>query len=828
MKDLLETKNERLNLAFRFVEYTGKNVFLTGKAGTGKTTFLRNLRKVSRKRMVVVAPTGVAAINAGGMTIHSFFQMPFGPIIPDNKPLHSGKKGDNSFFTNRLNKEKISIFRSLDLLVIDEISMVRADLLDGVDKVLRQYRRNSQPFGGVQLLLIGDLQQLAPVVKEEEWEVVRQYYDTEFFFSSRALRRTDYKTIVLEHVYRQSDQQFIDLLNKIRLNIPDTDSLEQLNRRYDPDFLSGNAEGYIILTTHNHKARSINEERLSALPGREHVFSAWIEDEFPEQAWPTDSELVLKKGCQVMFIKNDLSEEKLFYNGKIGRVVEIDGDEIMVQCNDEDEAFLVNRARWENIRYKLDENKELREEITGTFTQFPLKLAWAITIHKSQGLTFEKAIIDARSSFSHGQVYVALSRCRSLEGMVLNSPLSASSIINNGSVAGFTRDAEENPPNQEELEKSRREFEMGLIKEVFSYDGLREKLEKFVRLLKTHQKILSGDPLAELEQIRTQAGEEIFRYEKPFLLQLQKLNQENPISSENTALQKRIPEAAKYHHQKIQNIFPEFLENPEILTDNREVMSATRQLQRELSQEIHVKLKCLESFISGFNLSDFLDARARALTWEPRARTAGTRRKDVSGVPGNSALFRTLINWRDREAEEKDLPAYMVLPVKTIENLAWFAPKTLDELKRIKGIGAQKLKAYGEVLTEIIHASGVEPIAPIPESPPEKKKKKKKKGDSLAETYRLFREGRSVSEIAKERQLARSTVTSHLSKKVSEGAIKPEELMEKEKYKVILRYFEKAEDDNLGIAREMLGKEFSFDELRYVRHYLDFRKQNED
>lgn len=828
MNDSRDTKNDRLNLAFHFVEYTGKNVFLTGKAGTGKTTFLRNLKKVSRKRMVVVAPTGVAAINAGGMTIHSFFQLPFGPVIPDNKPVHMGKKGENSFFTNRLNKEKISIIRSLDLLVIDEISMVRADLLDGVDKVLRQYRRNTLPFGGVQLLLIGDLQQLAPVVKEHEWEVVRQYYNSEFFFSSLALQRTDYKTIVLEHVYRQSDQHFIDLLNKIRLNIPDADSLERLNRRYDPNFLSGKAEGYIVLTTHNHKARSINEERLRSLPGREHKFSAWIEDEFPEQAWPTDSELILKIGCQVMFIKNDLSEEKMYYNGKIGRVVEIDGDEILVQCEGEEDAFPVQRARWENIRYRLDENKELREEVTGTFTQYPLKLAWAITIHKSQGLTFEKAIIDARSSFSHGQVYVALSRCRSLEGLVLNSPLTAASIINNDSVAGFTREAEENPPDQNELEKSRREFEMGLIREVFFYGNIREKLEKLSRTLRIHQKILSGDLPGELDRMRNLANEELFRYEKTFLNQLEKLYLDHSGSPENPALQKRIPEAAKYHLQKIRSIFPEALENLEILSDNREVLSALRRLQQDLSLDIHVKMKCLEACEPGFNLKAFLEARAKALTWVPGLVPAKSKRKDVSGVPANSALFRTLKNWRDREAEEKDLPDYMVMPVKTLENLAWYAPQTPEELKRIKGIGAQKLREYGEILLDIIKSSGLEAMAPLPDPPPEKKKKTKKKTDTRAETYRLFREGKSISEIAGERQLARSTIVGHLSDKIREGAINPEELIEKEKLQIILGYFEKSDDRGLSIAREMLGEEFSFEELRYVSKYLEFKKKEKD
>ena len=320
--------NPELELAYRFVQYTGKNIFLTGKAGTGKTTFLRNLKEQSPKRMVVVAPTGVAAINAGGVTIHSMFQLPFGIYLPEYR--HAQNNQQSKGFT----REKLNILRSIDLLVIDEISMVRADLLDSVDDVLRRTRRTNHPFGGVQLLMIGDLQQLSPVAREEEWNILKQHYETPYFFSSNALKHSSYLTIELKKVYRQSDKRFIDLLNKIRENCVDRECLAELNKRYDPEFAKGEHEGYITLTTHNAQAQQINQSRLDKLPSKAYTFNATIDGDFPEHSYPTEERLTLKKGAQVMFVKNDPSPEKLFYNGKIGKIVEISNESISVQCDD--------------------------------------------------------------------------------------------------------------------------------------------------------------------------------------------------------------------------------------------------------------------------------------------------------------------------------------------------------------------------------------------------------------------------------------------------------------------------------------------------------------
>lgn len=402
--------NKELATAWDFVEHTGTSIFLTGKAGTGKTTFLKTIKKRSSKRMIVVAPTGVAAINAAGMTIHSFFQLPLTPYVP------GAAIRDRYDFS----KEKRRIIRSIDMVVIDEISMVRADLLDAIDFVLRRYRDATQPFGGAQLLMIGDLQQLTPVVTPKDEEILRNYYSTPYFFGSKALQQINYVTIQLTRVYRQQDEAFINILNHIRDGKPTQADLALLNQRCKPFFIPRPEEGYIRLTTHNNMADSYNENELRKLSGRSITFTAEVKGEFPAQNYPAEERLVLKAGAQVMFIKNDPSGRHLYYNGRIGHITSISNNEISVRCAGDDEDIKVEPQEWENTRYVLNPTtKVIESQVQGVFRQYPLRLAWAITIHKSQGLTFEHAIIDAGRSFASGQVYVALSRCKSLEGLVL-------------------------------------------------------------------------------------------------------------------------------------------------------------------------------------------------------------------------------------------------------------------------------------------------------------------------------------------------------------------------------------------------------------------------
>ena len=397
-------QNPELELAWKFIENTGTSLFLTGKAGTGKTTFLRKLQAESPKRMVVLAPTGIAAMNAGGITLHSFFQLPFAPHVPDA----SFQAGGDAAYRYRFSKEKISILRSIDLMVIDEISMVRADVLDAVDEVLQRYRRNSLPFGGVQLLMIGDLQQLAPVVKDEEWKLLSRYYRTPYFFSAQSLRGMDYFTIELTTVYRQRDNRFLDMLNSVREGRCDESVLAALNSRYLPGFNPPREKGYIRLVTHNYQAQRVNDRELERLPGRSSVFEAEVEGKFPEYLFPTEKILELKRGAQVMFVKNDSSGEHRYFNGTIGEVTEAGPGHVRVRCLQTGVELTVQPEEWSNTRYALnEETKEITEEVEGSFRQYPLKLAWAITIHKSQGLTFDRAIVDVGGSFAHGQTYVA-------------------------------------------------------------------------------------------------------------------------------------------------------------------------------------------------------------------------------------------------------------------------------------------------------------------------------------------------------------------------------------------------------------------------------------
>ena len=467
-------QNKELRTAWEFVENTGRSIFLTGKAGTGKTTFLRTVVERSRKRSVVVAPTGVAAINAGGVTIHSFFQLPLSPFVP-NAQIKS--KFD-------FGREKRKIMASLDLLIIDEISMVRSDLLDAIDSVLRRFRNHYQPFGGVQLLMIGDLQQLTPVVTPEDEKLLKPYYDTPYFFGSKALAQIDYVTIQLEKVYRQEDTSFLDILNHIRIGQPTAEDLARLNARCQPLFTPKAEEGYIRLTTHNNLANFYNESELQKLPGRQFLFHAQIEGTFPEFSYPVASTLVLKLGAQVMFVKNDPSGNHLYYNGRIGQVTYVDDHQVLVLCPGDEKAIKVEPLSWENARYTLDPvSREIKTEVQGTFTQLPLRLAWAITIHKSQGLTFDHAIIDANQSFAPGQVYVALSRCRSLEGLVLAANITPRAIINDERVDSYIGHQEEAAAHSiEQLPTLKEEYYRYLLLELFDFSSITGSYEQLIRL----------------------------------------------------------------------------------------------------------------------------------------------------------------------------------------------------------------------------------------------------------------------------------------------------------------------------------------------------------
>ena len=467
--------NNEIQLAWDFVEHTGRSIFLTGKAGTGKTTFLHRVVKQSTKRSVVVAPTGVAAINAGGMTIHSFFQLPLSPFVPDAKV-----KSRFDF-----SREKRKIIASMDLLIIDEISMVCADLLDAIDSVLRRFRNRYEPFGGVQLLMIGDLGQLTPVVTPEDEQLLRPYYDTPYFFGSKALATTDYVTIQLETVYRQQDTRFVELLDHIRQGNPTAADLQMLNSRVAPFGKHLADVTPIRLCTHNNAADRINEHELDKLQSAPHTFRATLKGTFPDYAYPTAETMVLKVGTQVMFVKNDATGRQRYYNGRIGRVTAFNGDQVLVRCEGDSADIEVEPQVWENAKYTLDPvSRELKTDVLGTFTQLPLRLAWAITIHKSQGLTFDHAIIDANMSFAPGQVYVALSRCRTLEGLQLAAPIESRAIINDHRVDNYISYQEQAAQQSiHQLPMLKDEFYRHLLLQLFNFDDIIFREQHLGRLL---------------------------------------------------------------------------------------------------------------------------------------------------------------------------------------------------------------------------------------------------------------------------------------------------------------------------------------------------------
>lgn len=483
-------RDERFTLAERYVEETGVSVFLTGKAGTGKTTFLKEIVRQTSKRFAVVAPTGVAAINAGGVTIHSFFQLPLCPYLPDVKELVTEYQMPERM--RSLRKERVKILRTLDLLIIDEISMVRADILDAIDDILKRYRRNDKPFGGVQLLMIGDIQQLPPVVKESERPYMEQVYSSPFFFNSKVLQRLPYVTIQLEKVHRQSDILFLDILNEVRSGMPSEAALQELNKRLNPGFVPPEDERWIRLTTHNAQADSVNEAKMNALETDEATFEAQVEGIFPENAYPAETQLRLRVGAQVMFVRNDTSGEARYYNGKIATVEKVKPQ--LIVKDETGESIVVTTEKWENIRYGLNEGSgEIEGIVDGTFEQVPLRPAWAVTIHKSQGLTFDHVIIDAGSAFSFGQVYVALSRCRTLEGIVLTTPITRRCTFTSEEVSAFESSREPADEVRLKLSAMSNEYFTSTLCDAFDLQRLRYLYNRVNRIYQVNLSNLYPD-----------------------------------------------------------------------------------------------------------------------------------------------------------------------------------------------------------------------------------------------------------------------------------------------------------------------------------------------
>ena len=687
--------------AERYVKATGRSVFLTGKAGTGKTTFLKYITETTAKRFVVLAPTGVAAINAGGSTIHSFFQLPLCPYLPDVKELITEYQMPERY--RSLRKERVKIIRTLDLLIIDEISMVRADLLDAVDMTLRKYRRDDRPFGGVQLLMIGDAQQLSPVVKDNERQYMSQVYPSPYFFHSKALSKLQYITIELQKVHRQKDADFLEILNAVRENRLTNQLLAKLNGRVgvEPPRMDDGTEP-IRLTTHNARADEVNNRKMAALKGEPYSFLAQVDGDFPEHAYPAEEELQLKPGAQVMFIRND--SDGNYYNGKLGKVEKISNGVVTV-TDQEGRSIDVTPVEWPNAQYELDEESgEICQNVVGTFRQIPLRVAWAITIHKSQGLTFDNVIIDAGAAFAFGQVYVALSRCRSLEGIVMESPVRSSIIYADEHVAAFNAAVQDPESVAVALDCEEKGYAYEQYREVFE---LEPTCKSFRYLLNLWNGILKDTYPTEYANLQ-EAYKVLYDSSKvadTFRLQIRSIESRSSVV-DDTFLKERLAKSAGYFLPLIKDVREKCLLADGLEIDNRETKKKVKEVMDEVMIGLDIFVGSLECFRDGvYDIERLCRIRTECNMME---RKSAPRRKlrelkpleDGQGVV-NEALRERLQQWRSERFKKDNVPAYTIMHQDTLLLIASVIPVTKEELMSIKGFGETRYKKYGPEIIAI-------------------------------------------------------------------------------------------------------------------------------
>lgn len=850
--------NNQLELASEFLQRTNANIFLTGRAGTGKTTFLRNIALSTNKRIVVAAPTGIAALNARGVTLHSLFQLPFSPFlgVPRND-------GTNKY--RKMGKQKLAIIRTMDVLVIDEISMVRSDLLDAVDDTLRRLRGNSKPFGGVQLLMIGDVHQLSPICRDEDWMLLKDIYRSPYFFDSNALKQCNYISIELQEVFRQTDMSFVDILNAVRDNMITPEVMARLNERYMPDFSPSEEEGYITLTTHNYIANNINSDRLTALPSESQFFESEIEGDYPENIYPNDTELELKVGAQVIFIKNDISPAKLYYNGMIGHIVRVDDDRVIVQPRDGGEEIEVTAVKWENIEYIIDPiTKEITENLKGFFSQIPLRCAWAITIHKSQGLSFDKAIIDAGGSFAYGQVYVALSRCRTLEGMVLKSPINRSSIMTDSNVDGYCRYVDENQPDDEKLDECKRGYYREMLEEIFSFKLLYQntmKLSDFVNYNLSREYPVLSQTLSEAVDLMKP---ELVKVGDSFIVQLSRAVNESDDFNNDDYIKERLLKSSVYFSAKFQPLYDTLMEVFKLKTDSKEVNKRLERLIADVATILAIKKSAIELCGIGYTIEDYQRCKVEVLTQDvtkPAKKyksTAKGRDEDLDPIEEDGdivmikklskissdiiheELYETLRQWRASIAEELGKSAFTILHNSALVNIQTILPITIEQLKKVKGVSKNKIESYGEEIIDIVadycNEKNINPVVQrenlftqfMDEQEKPDSEKKLSLKDSYETKYKGFntfemtlnmytKEKLSVEDIAKIRSLSINTIQTHIARFIGSGELNLEDFVSKEKIEEIKAVLTD-EKEGLTVIKEKLGEEttVTFSDIRMV------------
>lgn len=720
---------EAFDLAYRFVTETNQNIFLTGKAGTGKTTFLRYLRENSIKNIVVAAPTGVAAVNAHGVTLHSLFQLPLGVILPEPLPMLENNetlKSHPLLSKIHYQKEKLNLLRSMELLVIDEASMLPSYIVDAIDSILRYIRRRPhQPFGGVQILFIGDLHQLPPVVKKEDRESLQNYYSSPFFFDSLVLLDNIPVIIELKEIFRQRDDKFIEILNGIRNNNITEENFRLLNSRLNRYFTPHDKDGYIVLTTHNYQSDEINKSKLNNLPTSAHIFHCEVNGEFPEHNFPAEKELRLKRGAQVMFVKND-TEGKQYFNGKIGTITYIDSEMIKVKCKDDSHEIEVNKCEWQNIRYKVNpDTKEISEEVLGTFTQYPLRLAWAITIHKSQGLTFDKVIIDAEKAFATGQVYVALSRCTSLEGLILKSPININFLGAHEELREWENKNSVKDLSQKFTE-AREDFILQELENIFTWKEWYYALKELNDFLVENRIKIPNETIQWISGLM-EKQKELYKTSEKFKETIRRLSKGSSLIEKNVALQQRIKEGANYFYNEI-NKWKEQFFNHNITVGTKKLAGEIDNSIEEISGTLDEILKKINYCKNGFVLNDYLKRRRH--------------------FPGTATQIKST------------------------------------------------------------HT-----------------KSKVLKTDTVEETINLFREGKSIKQIAAQRDLVISTIENHVSQAIRKNLIQIEEVMPIDEAREISKYFPK-DLSKVGLSeiKEKAPAKITYGKLRMVLAWLQSGK----
>lgn len=814
----MQSTSPYYNLAHDFALFTNRSIFLTGKAGTGKTTFLHKLKSETKKQMAVVAPTGVAAINAGGTTIHSFFQLPFTPFIPTLQ----GKK-------DLVEKIKMTGFRrkvlqELELLVIDEISMVRADVLDAIDTILRHFRyRNSEPFGGVQVIFIGDMFQLSPVAIENEWRLLSGFYQSPYFFHSQVISQQTPIHIEFDKIFRQTNADFISLLNEIRNNRLSEQSLKLLQSRYNPLFVPAKEDTYITLTTHNYKADKTNSDELSKLKGKIYRFQAGIKGDFPEKSYPTEKELILKIGAKVMFIKNDNQTARRFFNGKIGIIEDIEEDMIFIKCPGDDEIIELERMVWENVRYSTNEKtKQIVEETIGTFEQYPLRLAWAITIHKSQGLTFEKAIIDAEDAFTPGQVYVALSRCRSLEGMVLWSKINPNSIENDKQIV--EHEQRKLPVLQLEkiLNDARNEFRLVVLNQLFDFKVAIGFISRLMREIKEVESSFNEETQEYLQSIYKQI-DNIQSIAVKFQSQIQNILITQPVNEDY--LSERLTAAMDFFKVKVEQLLETLKQSPAV-TDSRENgKNYDEQISLIfgfLAQKLHIFKELKQPFI----VEDYFLLKNTFLlpTFSVNSYAKTTSSKNIESR--NKKLYYQLTALRNKICEPNDLPIYIVAGSKTLLEMSNYLPLTENDLLQISGFGPAKVLKYGSQFLDIIQKyceeNNLTSLMTEKEKPKEKKAKRQ-----VGETYRIslemHKQGKTINEIAFSRNLAKTTIISHLERYIISGELNIDEFVSLENREKAAKMIQ--EKSELDSTYEMLSTFMNYTEVKIYMAWLRREKK---